>query len=150
MRSSSNASEERYRKFFHTGNRIYIVWPRVCLHKAWTHAPKASPAQSNVEWLWRCGCNPTLRAWGETGVGKKSGLLGAVSGNKKQGRERSWLGGKRIQPRCCLWRPAAMQGQKLSVVECLQHLSGRPNLEASGWVSRLENAGPGQDRSRPD
>ncbi|MEJ1278586.1 hypothetical protein NN561_009508 [Cricetulus griseus] len=35
-------------------------------------------------------------------------------------------------------------------MKSLQDLSGRSDLEASGWVPRVENAGPGQVRSRPD
>lgn len=34
-------------------------------------------------------------------------------------------------------------------MKSLQDLSGRPRLEASGWVSRPENTGPDQPRSYP-
>lgn len=34
-------------------------------------------------------------------------------------------------------------------MKSLQNLSGCPSLEVSGWVPRLENAGPDQPRSYP-
>lgn len=34
-------------------------------------------------------------------------------------------------------------------MKSLQDLSGRPNLEASGWVPKLEDTGPDQPRSYP-
>lgn len=83
-------------------------------------------------------------------MGKKSGLLEAVSEYKDQGRERKENSTQVLPLETSGDAGAEIEGGGTGQIKSLQILSGRPNLEASGRVPRLENAGPGQIRSRPD